>query len=213
MPEGVQPPAPPPPKPAPPAAPTPFAAPLDEVVFEAPLATPAIAPKPRTPERGANGKVLVWALAAASVAGLIAAAIIFRGQVVQLLPASQAAYAGLGLPVSSLAIEHVHADAGFQGGHPALSISGQLRNQRDAAANAPSLRVSLLDRMGKPVAIKIARPIDAAVPARAVRHFAISIVDPPASTHDLEVSFEPAGKARTVAVALPAAAAAAPVQK
>jgi hypothetical protein len=63
-----------------------------------------------------------------------------------------------------------------------------------------------LDRLGRPVAVKIAHPIDAAVPAHAVRHFAISIVDPPASTHDLEVSFEPAPKAGHVTVAAPAAA-------
>jgi predicted Zn finger-like uncharacterized protein len=213
LPEGAEPPAPPPPKPAPVVAPLPPPAPLDEVVFEAPPAAPVVASRPSAPRREAGGKVLVWAIAAVVVAGLVAGAVVFRAQVVRLLPASQAAYAGLGLPVSPLAIEQVRADAGFQGGHPALSVTGQLRNPRDQAANAPALRVSLLDRLGKPVAVKIARPIDAAVPARSVRHFAISIVDPPAATHDLEVSFEPAGKTRPVAVALPAAAAALPAPK
>jgi hypothetical protein len=90
-----------------------------------------------------------------------------------------------------------------------LSVTGQIRNLRDAATSVPSLRVSLLDRFGRPVATKIARPIDAAAPARAVRHFAITIVDPPASVHDLEVAFEPAAKAAAAAparapVALPA---------
>jgi predicted Zn finger-like uncharacterized protein len=213
LPEGAAEPAPPPkpaaataPKPAPPAA-----APLDEVVFEGPTPTPAAPRKAAPPPRGeGKGKALVWAGAAVAVAGLIAGAIIFRADVVRLLPASQAAYAGLGLPVSALAIEKVHADAGFQGGRPALSVTGQLHNQRDDAANAPSLRISLLDRLGKPVAVKVARPIDTAVPGRAVRYFAISIVDPPASTHDLQVSFEPPGKTAPVAVAMPAAAPTAP---
>jgi hypothetical protein len=82
-------------------------------------------------------------------------------------------------------------------------VTGQLRNLRDGAAMSPALRVSLLDRFGKPVATKLARPIDAAVPAKAIRHFAISIVDPPANVHDLEVTFDVAaapGRAAKAAI-------------
>jgi hypothetical protein len=92
-------------------------------------------------------------------------------------------------------------------------VTGQVRNLRDAPALSPALRVSLLDRFGKPVAIKVAKPIDAAVPARAIRHFAISIVDPPASVHDLEVAFDSdggkgrGGKGATAKAAVPPPAA------
>ena len=134
--------------------------------------------------------MLVWGASALVIVALIAGLIVFRAQVVNLLPASQKAYAGLGLPVSALTIEKVHAEPAFQGGHPALSVTGQLHNQRDDAANAPALRVSLLDRFGKPVATKVARPIDSAVPAHATRYFAITLVDPPAAIHDLQVTFE-----------------------
>ena len=178
--------------PLPDAAPATATAPVDELVVEGPPPPiPAVverrAPAPR---REANGKVMVWAISAVVAVLLIGAIIGFRSQVVQMLPASQAAYAGLGMPVSSLVIEKVRADPAFQGGRPVLSVTGQIRNLRDTAATAPALRVSLLDRAGKPVAGKLARPIDAAVPAHAVRHFAISIVDPPSSVHDLEVTFE-----------------------
>jgi len=199
------------PSPAPAVAP-PSAA-DDLVVEEAgpsvspPLATPVFAPRPpRAPRQEARGKVLVWAAAAAVVLGLVVAAVVFRGQVVKLMPASQAAYAGLGLPVSALAIEAVHAEPTFQGGQPVLAVSGRIRNARDTAATAPSLRVSLLDKAGKPVAVKVARPIDALVPARAVRHFTIAIVDPPASLHDLEVTFETPAQARSVPGPTPRAA-------
>jgi len=181
--------APPPARPA-----TAPAASLDDLTIEprataeAPFMPSRLAPAPR---RQASGKVLVWAAAAVAAALLIAGVIGFRAQVVRLLPASQAAYAGLGLPVSSLAIEKVHADPAFQGGRPVLAVTGQIRNLRDAPAMAPPLRVSLLDRRGNAVAAKVARPIDPAVPARAVRHFAISIVDPPVSVQDLVVTFEP----------------------
>ncbi len=169
-------------------------------------------PPKRTPapRREAKGKVLIWVASAIVAAGLIVSAIVFRAEVVKLVPASQAAYAGLGLEVSSLAIEQVHAEPAFQGGRPVLSVTGQIRNLRDTPANSPPLRVSVLDRLGHPVVTKIARPIEAAVPAHAVRHFAISIVDPPAGVHDLEVSFEPAMKGARPPVSVPVVAPAEP---
>jgi len=97
-----------------------------------------------------------------------------------------------------------------------LAVTGQVRNLRDTPVLAPALRVSLLDRFGKPVAIKVARPIDAAVTATAIRHFAIYILDPPASVPDLVVAFEADGKGggkgptAKAAVPPPAAAAAGP---
>lgn len=209
LPEGAEPPAAPPPRPAPAVAPSALAAPVaavDDLVVEGP-AEPAFSAKPVRPtaaRREASGKALVLAASAVAAAALIASAIIFRAQVVQLLPASQAAYAGLGLPVSSLVIENVRADPTFQGGRPVLAVTGQIRNLRDAAAMAPALRVSLLDRFGKAATTKVARPIDAAVPGKAVRHFAISIVDPPANAHDLQVAFDTQGKsaaAPTAAIA------------
>jgi hypothetical protein len=51
-----------------------------------------------------------------------------------------------------------------------------------------------LDKGGKPLTTKLAQPINPNVPARAVRHFAIAVVDPPAGMRDLEVTFAPAPK-------------------
>jgi len=203
-------------EPPPAAAPKPAPAPVvDELLVDSPPAPAAAMPEPLPfrlaasrlqPRRRGDGKVLVWAGSAVAVVALIAAAILFRTQVVQMAPFSQAAYAGLGLPVSSLAIENVRADPAFQGGRPVLAVSGQIRNLREAPADAPPLKVSLLDRSGKLVAAKVAHPINAAVPGKAIRHFAIAIVDPPASVHDLEVAFEPAhGPPQGPAVRAPAA--------
>ena len=192
-------------------APVPTTAAPDEPAADQPVET-HLRPRPRprpapAPKREANGKVMVWAISAVVVALLIGGAIIFRAKIVQVFPASQAAYAGLGMPVSNLAIEQVRADSAFQGGRPVLAVTGQIRNLRAAPADSPALRVRLLDRLGKPVAVKIARPINSAVPAHAVRHFAISIVDPPAGAHDLDVSFDrPAkGSPRPVSVPVPSA--------
>ncbi len=201
LPEGAEEPAAAPaPRPAPPPAVT-----VDELVVEGPGASEAtfMSRKPVAPRRETNGKVLIWVSSAVIAAGLIASAIIFRAQVVGMFPASQVAYAGLGMPVSNLAIEKVRADPAFQGGRPVLSVTGQIRNLRDAPANAPPLRVSLLDRFGKPVVTKIAKPITAAVPSHAIRYFSISIVDPPSNVHDLTVSFDSARKGAPPAAVVP----------
>ena len=159
---------------------------------------------PRTvPGKEAIGKIVVWVVAAGVVVALIAGALIYRAAIVRLLPASQAAFAGVGLPVNTLGlvIENVHAQPVFQGGRPVLAVTGSIRSVGDEAVTAPAIRISLLDRVGKPVAAKIATPLDARVPPRATRHFAITLIDPPASAHDLEVTFATAAKGAASAVA------------
>ncbi|MBS0362543.1 MAG: DUF3426 domain-containing protein [Proteobacteria bacterium] len=207
------------PKPPPPPAPPAPVATVDEIVFEPPPSPPPPAAKPaRKPAvekkaKVAGSPVVVWIGAAVAASALIAGAIVFRGQIVQMVPASAAAYAGLGMPVSALVIEKVHADAAFQGGRPVLQISGQLRNQRSETADAPPLKVSLLDWTGKPVAVKVARPIEAPVPGKAVRYFAVTLVDPPLSVHDLEVTFQTEGRGAPPVKAPVSAAPAAPPAK
>ncbi|MEO8114312.1 MAG: DUF3426 domain-containing protein, partial [Phenylobacterium sp.] len=142
----------------------------------------------------ARRTAFVLAAAAVVVAALIAGAIAYRAEVIRLWPKSSAAYAGLGLPVDSLGlvIEDVHYQPTFQGGHPVLAVSGVIRNLKDEPATVPLLRFSLLDRAGKLVVAKIARPIDPKIPGKAKRYFAVSLVDPPSTAHDLEVVFETA---------------------
>jgi len=210
MPEGAEAVAP-PPAPARPAPPTPAPPPppkVDELVIDGPepVSAPIVPKRATAQKREANGKVMVWAVSAGVAALLIAGAIVFRGQVVKLFPASQAAYAGLGLPVSSLTIEKVKADPGFQGGRAVLSVTGQIRNDSDQAVAVPPVRVTLLDRLGKAVAVKVAQPIDKTEPGKSVRYFAVTMVDPPASLHDLEVAFETSKPgAKPVKATVPAA--------
>lgn len=171
----------------------------------------AVARPAPPPKNEARGKVAVWVSAAALIVALVASAIAFRGQVVKLWPQSQAAYAGLGLPVNSvgLVIEGVHAEPTFLGGRPVLSVTGAIRNVKGEAVNAPALRVNLLNRQGKPIAAKVVRPVDPRVPAGAVRHFAIAISDPPSNARDLEVVFDTAPQH---AASAPAEGAAAPIE-
>lgn len=148
-------------------------------------------PQPAPKKKSALGAVIAWSAMAAAVAAVVAGAIVFRDEVVKLAPQTSGAYAGLGLPVNELGlvIEQVKVEPTFQGGRPVLSVSGTVRNVGEHTAQTPPLRIDLLDKAGAPVAAKIARPIDARIPAGAKRYFAIAIIDPPANAKDLQVAF------------------------
>jgi predicted Zn finger-like uncharacterized protein len=147
-----------------------------------------------------------WAAAAAVLAILAALSIVFRADVVRLWPRSAAAYATIGMPVNSLGLvlEAVKAEPALQGGRAALSISGQIRNIEDRTLTAPPLKISLLNKAGKPVATQIARAADPRIPPGETRHFAIDMFDPPSSAHDLEVTFAPEKAAKAETSAKPA---------
>lgn len=144
--------------------------------------------------RQAMAAGVVWAGLAAAFALVLGAAVIFRVDVVRLWPRAASAYAGVGLPVNSLglAIEGVRAEPSLEEGHAALSITGMIRNIEDKAVVAPALKISLLAKDDRPLVTRIARPADPRVPPGETRHFAITILDPPATAQSLEVSFDPA---------------------
>ena len=136
---------------------------------------------------------VIWAGMAAVLAVLIAVAVVFRVDVVRLWPRTASAYAGVGLPVNSLGLvfEGVRFEPALQDGHAALAVSGMIRNIEDAPVVSPALRISLLDAEGKAIVTKIARPADAKIPPGETRHFAIALLDPPATARELEVAFAP----------------------
>ena len=175
------------------------------------VAAPAPPPKPtrKASVKGRGGRAPAIALAAGAVAVIVvlAAVILFRQQVVQAVPAAAGAYAAVGLPVDrlGLVIEQVKSRAVLEAGRPVLSVTGVVRNTRDLAAEAPPIRVSLLDKAGNPVAGKIAQPLNGRIPPGATRYFAISLPDPPAGSHELEIAFEAAEASHPAAAAAPKA--------
>lgn len=158
------------------------------------------APPPPAPKKPV-GAILAWGVMAAVVAALIGGAIGFRDDVVRWAPNTSGAYAGIGLPANKLGlvIEQVKVAPTLQGGRPVLAVTGQIRNLRQASAEAPPIRIDMLNRAGKPVAAKILRPVNPHVPAGSLRHFAIAIADPPANIYDLALAFEAPTEARAQA--------------
>ena len=154
---------------------------------------------------------VVWAGMAAGLAVLGGAAVVFRGNVVDLWPKSAAAFASVGLSVNrvGLTLEQVKAEPTLQGGHAALSVTGVMRNIEDRTVQAPPLRVVLLSSDGRQVGGKIAAAADPSIHSGETRRFTVVLLDPPANAKTLEVAFvyDPgANKAVRAAVHLPPAA-------
>jgi predicted Zn finger-like uncharacterized protein len=140
-------------------------------------------------EAAATGAI--WAGLASGLVLVIALAAVFRVDVVRMWPKTASAYASVGLPVNTtgLIIEQVKAAPGSDGGHPAVMVSGVMRNIADRTVNAPLLRVSLLGKDGRAVARRLANASGSQIRPGETRPFTISMTDPPKTASDVEVTF------------------------
>ncbi len=155
----------------------------------------------------------VWAGMGASLALVLVLAVVFRADVVRLWPRAAGAYAAVRLPVNpvGLTIEDVHAQPSLQDGHPALIVSGQVRNIRPTAVISPPLKVVLRDKDGRQLVERTVAPPDGAVPPGQSRRFSLNLIDPPAGAASADIDFaavkaRPAAMLAARAAARPAAA-------
>lgn len=134
---------------------------------------------------------VVWAGTAAAIVLTIGAALVFRVDVVRLWPQTAAAYAGVGLPVNQLglAIEGLTVETALKDGHAAYSVTGTIRNVEGRTITSPPLKMILVNKAGRPLVTRIARPADPRIPPGESRHFGLVIPDPPSTAAELEVSF------------------------
>jgi predicted Zn finger-like uncharacterized protein len=162
----------------------------------------------RTREAAVQGAI--WAGMGAVFAVLVAAGLVFRSEVVRVWPRSASAYASVGLPVNpvGLAFEDVHFQHALQDGHPALVVTGVLRNIRPQAVIVPPLQVELFDKQGRTLLTRTASPGDPELGPGQSRNFTVSLLDPPMFATDLQVDFaagpaasRPHAEARPVPVA------------
>ena len=179
---------------------------------ELPRAFRARAEQQRRRRRAAAHGV-VWAGIASGFAALLAAAWLFRVEVVELAPRTAAAYAAVGLTVNPTGLEFEAVSARAAPNDPGkVLISGALRNVRDEERIAPPVRVALLDRAGAEIGHAVVR-IDAApvLPGK-VQGFAAVIPDPGGKGQGVGVAFvlDATPSARAAAPARPAAP---PVQR
>ena len=158
--------------------------------------------------RRAAAHGVVWAGIASGFAALLAAAWLFRVEVVELAPRTAAAYAAVGLTVNPTGLEFEAISARPATNDPGkVRVSGALRNVRDEERIAPPVRVALLDQQGAEIGHAIVR-IDAApvLPGK-VQGFAATIADPGGKGQGVGVDFvlESAAPARAAPVRAAAA--------
>lgn len=157
--------------------------------------------------REATATGVIWAGMAAAMAVVVVAALIFRIDVVKILPGSAGAYAAVGLPVNTIGLvidrDSIKAQPLMQDGHAAVTITGSIRNITEHEVLAPPLRVELLNKQEKRVAGQLAAAADAKIPPGEVRHFSITFLNPPRTAKDLQIGFATeAGAAKAVKAAL-----------
>jgi predicted Zn finger-like uncharacterized protein len=144
---------------------------------------------------------VIWAGIGAAFVVLIAAALIFRVDVVKLAPRTASAYAALGMPVNpiGLVFEGVMAKPGLQDGHDALVVSGAVRNIEKRPIAAPSLAIRVLDKAGHAVLIRKADNDTGLIAPGQTHNFVVAVLDPPATANDVEVAFGAARPAKSAA--------------
>jgi predicted Zn finger-like uncharacterized protein len=147
---------------------------------------------------------MIWAGIGGAMVVLVAASLIFRVDVVKLVPRTASAYAAIGMPVNptGLVFEGVSAKPGLQDGHDALVVSGSVRNIEKQPVASPGLAIKVLDKAGHAVLIRQADNDTGMIAPGQTHNFVVSVVDPPAAANDVEVAFAPGRKIKpTVKIA------------
>jgi predicted Zn finger-like uncharacterized protein len=167
--------------------------------LEAPLISPqstgkTVLGKPAQ-TKGFSG--LTWPILGLALASILVLAGLFRNQVVKVWPRSASAYALVGLAINpvGLTFEKIKVVRVMQEGRAALRVSGAIRNIEDEPRDLPPIRIALLNPQGKEVMVQIGRMDGVRIPPRQERYFATILVDPPAQSRDLSVTFQPNGSA------------------
>ncbi len=148
------------------------------------------AEKRKTRQAAAVGAV--WAVLGAGFCILALGAVLFRTDVVRLLPATAGAYAFVRMPVNptGLAIDAVQGGPGLKDGRAALTVKGVERNVETHPREAAPLRISLLDKGGHKLASQVAgAPAGGAIQPGETRPFSLSFLDPPMQAAAFQVEF------------------------
>lgn len=133
---------------------------------------------------------MAWAGVASLFLGLIGTALLFRIEVVELMPRAAAAYAAVGLPVNVTGLEfeqleaHALADTADK-----VRVSGVVRNIRDREIVAVPIRVTLLDEHGAEIARAVIRMGGAPVLPGGTEAFSVVLSDPGGKAAGIGVDF------------------------
>lgn len=131
-----------------------------------------------------------WGGLAVAVAGVFAASILFRADIVSVWPRASSAYAAVGIDANAygVAIDNLSVERGEEHGIPTIVLSGEIRNIDRQARQAPQLQARLIGEDGASVLEwTIVLDGDAMAPGER-RHFTTVAADPPESAIEAEVT-------------------------
>jgi predicted Zn finger-like uncharacterized protein len=135
--------------------------------------------------------VAAWGATGAAVAASAAGMVVFRQDVVELLPRSASAYAAFGFDVNvyGLDIYDLTVERAFDGPTPILLVSGEVRNIGGDDKLLPPVRISLRDAQSQEIYEVVHVVSPAPLNAGGAVPFQIRLENPPADAVDLEATF------------------------
>lgn len=176
--------------------PEPADAPADPlaVVDDGTIAPPP--PIPTAPSRGAM-VLASWGALCGAVIGLIAAAAMFREDVVSVWPKTASVYGVFGVTPGETALvlnaDSVTARRIVEDGQEILEVRAEAYNPKRKPQPAPLLRVRLKSADGDVVMERLVDPDADMVAADGAAVFTLRLADPPPEAADLEASFADIG--------------------
>lgn len=149
---------------------------------------------PATARRKGGTTLLSIGVSGALILGLAGG---FRGAIVTRLPATAPAYAALGLTAvpEGLALREVHSVMSADGGTRTLTLEGSIANLGSRAISVPNLTVVVRDKAETPLYSWTAVPPKNLLGRGETVAFRSRLTSPPATGHDVRVSFADAGPA------------------
>lgn len=129
----------------------------------------------------AAGSGVAWTAAIMLVIAALAAAVVFKSAVVAAIPQTASLFAAIGLPVNPTGIEFesVAAQPVLQDGRALVVVTGVMRNIGERPVTPQGVRVALLDRRDRELAVRVARSSGDAIPAGQTRGFTLTFDNPP----------------------------------
>jgi predicted Zn finger-like uncharacterized protein len=134
-----------------------------------------------------------WAGVAACLAVALAAAVLFRVDVVETWPRSAGAYAAVGLPVNPVGLEVFELEARLaeEDGAPVLIVEGEVRNVTGRDRPAPPLRAQVLGADGSVLAEWSVMLESAAFEPGSAERFRTTFPAPPEAAARVDVVLAP----------------------
>jgi len=146
--------------------------------------------KRKTREAAAVGAI--WAVLGAGFVVLALVAVIFRTDVVRLMPMTAGAYAFARMPVNPIGIniEAPQIKPGLKDGRAAMIVSGIERNIDSHPRPAAPLKISLLDKGNQKIASQAMTPDGGPIQPGETRAFSLTFLDPPLQTTGAQAEFD-----------------------